>query len=318
MNKYGAILPIQALAGFLLLLFSGLFLQPEIKGEIWAMGLLLAVPFVWKPMIQYIFESEDSLQPYRFPRFLHFLYFPAGICLWVALAVPPGLIAVLWSLPWVGISLFSGIYATYLFFRNPVFTLFHLNMLIPLGFFSVGGVWVLSHCAGYQPMGFSPAIVLLTGLHFHYAGLIFPLLIGLLLLYFPSFLSKVASVLALSSIPLTALGITTTQLFHIQLFETISGAGVAVSGWLCAYLYIKNLFRADVPVVTRLFWGIAGFSLLFSMSLASLYALRTFFPMDMLTIPNMRALHGTVNALGVAGGGVLGWAYLVWDKKKRL
>ena len=165
-------------------------------------------------------------------------------------------------------------------------------------------------------MGFTPTIVLLTGLHFHYAGLLFPTLIGLMHLESPTLPSKLACVLAITAIPLTALGITTSHLYHIFAFETLSGVAVAISGVLCAYLYFSNALRRELSLPTKIGWSIVGLSLLVSMTLAAAYALRSVFFIEFLTIPNMRAFHGSINALGVAGGGLLGWIFYVRSRSK--
>jgi hypothetical protein len=54
---------------------------------------------------------------------------------------------------------------------------------------------------------------------------------------------------------------------------------------------------------------VAGVSLFFAMTLAAADAARGFSatPMPWLTLPWMRAVHGTINALGFGLCGVLGW-----------
>jgi hypothetical protein len=61
------------------------------------------------------------------------------------------------------------------------------------------------------------------------------------------------------------------------------------------------------PVRRGLFL-VAGASLFFGMTLAAAYAARSFAaPMPWLDVPWLRAVHGTVNAVGFGLGGVLAW-----------
>lgn len=55
-------------------------------------------------------------------------------------------------------------------------------------------------------------------------------------------------------------------------------------------------------------------ALIASMTFAFLYAIRHWFLIEWLHIPAMRALHGSLNALLVTGGGLLGWT--MWLQTK--
>src|SRR5213075_2564830 len=46
-------------------------------------------------------------------------------------------------------------------------------------FVSVGGGWLVMSRFGIQPLGFGDTIVLLTAVHFHYAGFAAPILAGM-------------------------------------------------------------------------------------------------------------------------------------------
>jgi hypothetical protein len=182
-------------------------------------------------------------------------------------------------------------------------------------FMVVGGLWTMSDRLGWQPLDFDPAIVLLTGVHFHYAGLIFPSLVGLVTEYWPSKTGKLACWLSVAAVPLTAVGITIAQLTHDFTFEAFAAAAVALSGWLTSFRYGKIAFQTnELTKTTRITWGILCIALFFTMTLALAYALRPFYPIELLNIPTMRAWHGTVNAFGVAGAGLVGWRYYTEDK----
>ena len=52
-------------------------------------------------------------------------------------------------------------------------------LLAGLVYLAVGGVWTVIARAGLRPLGFPDLIVLLTAVHFHYAGFALPVLAGL-------------------------------------------------------------------------------------------------------------------------------------------
>jgi hypothetical protein len=73
-------------------------------------------------------------------------------------------------------------------------------------------------------------------------------------------------------------------------------------------LHVRIAMDGKQPLATRALLGLTGVSLFIGMVLAGVYALRastTLFPW--LGIPQMRMLHGTVNAVGFGLGGVLAW-----------
>jgi hypothetical protein len=75
-----------------------------------------------------------------------------------------------------------------------------------------------------------------------------------------------------------------------------------------AVLQLRLAAQDRWPMKVRTLWTVAGFSLLFGMSLALLYSARSYaMPLPWLDLPWMRALHGTANALGFALCGAVGW-----------
>ena len=73
-------------------------------------------------------------------------------------------------------------------------------------------------------------------------------------------------------------------------------------------LHVRIATDSRQSIATRLLLAIAGGSLFVGMVLAGLYAMRAFVaPFPWLGIPQMRMLHGTINAVGFGLCGVLGW-----------
>ncbi|MDX2283924.1 MAG: YndJ family transporter [Bacteroidia bacterium] len=271
-----------------------------------AMALLLAalagVPLALGVMTRELPDGWPGLHRIRM------LILPAAALLALSVLLPPGLAAGLAALPWLGITLALARTGVWRLRRTSWRDLGPQTAHAGLVFLAVGGAWAAADRLGLQVLAFPQAIVQLTAIHFHYAGLFFPLLAGLALQAWPSRAAAGACILALAAIPLTALGITAAQVLGWQVLEGLAGAAVALSGWLCAGAYLHPVLRGRLRPVQRLCWGLMGMALLFSMSLAMLYALRVWYPLPLLSIPWMRAWHGAANVFGVAGLGLLGWA----------
>jgi hypothetical protein len=173
----------------------------------------------------------------------------------------------------------------------------------------VGGGWTLADRSGFRPLQFEPEIVALTAVHFHYAGLLLPLLAGLVQreLFFFRLASR-AAVGVVLGVPAVAVGITATQLGAGPSIEAAAGCGLALAGMVVGILHVRIAADRRQSLVTRALLAIAGVSLFIGMLLAGLYAMRAFVaPFPWLGIPQMRMLHGTVNALGFGLCGVLAW-----------
>jgi YndJ-like protein len=284
-----------AAAGVLCWFLLLLYVQPDARHDDWARMILLLAVLVWTPL---------ALRLLQYPERYAGWVGAAGLALTVVLFLPagpgPGLVSCGWLL--VAFWVFkTGVDQWIRQDAPPGASALSAGQV----FLAVGGIWTSFDRFGWQPLGFDPAIVLLTGVHFHYAGFIFPLLTGWLQAFYPGKTARWSAHLAIAAVPMTAIGITVAQLYQAFLPETLAAAVVAVSGWLCGYCYLRYSFVSkDISKTARLAGVIVGLSLFFSMTLALGYAIRPYFPLAWLQIPAMRAWHGTVNALGVAGAGL--------------
>jgi hypothetical protein len=178
-----------------------------------------------------------------------------------------------------------------------------------LMFSLVGGLWTLADRLGIRPLGFDPSIVALTAVHFHYAGVLLPLFTGLTARQMPEsrFVAR-AAVGVVLGVPAVAVGITFSQLGWGFGLETAAGLALALAGAIVAIMHVRLATEPEFTPTTRALLAVAGVALFFGMVFAALYAIRfQASPLPWLAIPQMRAIHGTLNALGFGLCGVLGW-----------
>jgi hypothetical protein len=76
-------------------------------------------------------------------------------------------------------------------------------------------------------------------------------------------------------------------------------------------LHVRFATDGRQPIATRVLLAVAGISLFIAMVLAAAYAVRSFTtPFPGLGIPQMRLIHGTINAVGFGLCGVIAWRSL--------
>ena len=268
----------------LLLLFAPLVVVPA--------GLELAQivsPAGW-PAVE---NTARTLQPF------------AAASVIAAFWVGPGRISGLLSVPWAamaGMVALSGV--TGLGSSKTVAALVSNVARIDLG---IAGGWLLLSRLGARPMGIQEPIVLLTAVHFHYAG-------------FGAALIAAAGVqfaqprsgleprpwqivgLAAALVPFAvALGFVLWPLVKVVAATLFAITVMALAGmlWQASARFLRRTARVFIRVACL--FVIAG------MGLAAGYAAGDYLGRSWLTVPAMASTHGWINGLGFVMPGLLGW-----------
>lgn len=175
----------------------------------------------------------------------------------------------------------------------------------------VGGIWALFDQLQFRPLGFSEIIVLLTGVHFHYAGFALPKLTGLWLREVEVGATfKLAGWGVILGVPLVAVGITTSQLKMPFWIEILSVTILATAAFTVSIGQLQWALTRRLPAACKVLFALGGLALAGGMILATLYGWRTVFPVAWATIPAMYAIHGTLNSLGFCLPGFIAWKIL--------
>lgn len=285
---------------------------PHLQHAEWALALLLLSALVLVPLALELANDEDERGGVAvWVALTRLAQLPAAFLLVWACVKPAGNWAAVLSLPWVAMC---GMVATLGWQRarrggwRRSFD--RLCGDVGLIFLGVGGAWVFADRAGARPLNFEPAVVALTAVHFHFAGLLLPLLAGRVARALPeSRMATRAAVGSLLGVPAVAVSVTATQLGWGTAFESAAGCGLALAGMAVAVLHVRLATEERMgSVVTRGLLLGAGVSLFLGMTLAAAYALRgSVGALAWLDLPTMRAVHGSLNALGFGLCGVLAW-----------
>lgn len=234
------------------------------------------------------------------PRSLAWL---CGALFGASVLVPP--LAVWGALPWLGVCLWRAVVVAAKVVRDRPRELAPWADLAAHLYLPVGGIWALFDQLGFQPLGFAAVIVLLTGVHFHYAGFALPWLTSRLLALRPSGpATRLCALGVLAGVPLVAIGITSSQLAMPAWVETAAVTILASSAFGISYGYLA--WSGVVEGGARLCFLVGGVALALGMVLALLYGWRYQIPIAWVTIPAMYSLHGTLNSWGFCLPCVLG------------
>ncbi len=175
-------------------------------------------------------------------------------------------------------------------------------------YLSVGGMWLLVSRWGTLPMHFSEPIVLLTAVHFHYAGFALPILagsVGSMLEAGPSARKHIFRWVAagiLAGPALIATGFVVSPLLKLAAVSILAMSCIALAGFQIVVL------RGLRSRMARALLVVSAGSVVAGMALAGVYALGDYGARYWLLIPQMARSHGPINGIGFALAGLLAWS----------
>jgi YndJ-like protein len=272
----------------------------------WAVLLLLLGALVIVPLgLRLVTDLQETAVVLW--RLATIVQFPAALLLVASFGRPPGTLAAVLALPWLATTALIALIGLLRAWNRGWRPVEELCFDAGLIYLVVGGGWTVLSRFGYRPLGFEDVIVLLTGIHFHYAGFALPIMTGLAGRLLRTGPSRLAAAGVIVGVPLVALGITARQLAWGSGIEVVSTWVMSIAGLLTSSLLLRLALRGEEPTAARILWAVAAVSLAFGMVLSLLYGSRSLYSIAALDIPWMRAFHGTANALGTGLVGLLGW-----------
>ncbi|HET9848496.1 MAG TPA: YndJ family transporter [Candidatus Dormibacteraeota bacterium] len=184
----------------------------------------------------------------------------------------------------------------------------HLVPAASAAYLSVGAGWLVVSRAGLRPLGFSPDIVELTGIHFHYAGFAATLMAALTMMTLRdrarlAQIARVAALLIVAGVPITAAGIATSSGLATVLGPVLLGTGVLSIAGLTGLAIAPHL---ESRLARALLW-VSAAGVVLPMLLGVDYAISRVFPIPALDLRAMALIHGDLNALAFGLAGILGW-----------
>jgi hypothetical protein len=176
------------------------------------------------------------------------------------------------------------------------------------GYLLVAGAWLVASRAGLQLLAFREPIVLLTAVHFHFAGFASAVLAGLTYERFRESRSKALLRVALLAV-VCGPGILGLAFLLGPKVKLVAALLIAVgqlglaSGMVHLGISAKNSRGRWLLVV-------AGASVAAGMILAAVWAIGEYPLQAFVNIRQMAQFHGILNAVGFAACGLMGWTIM--------
>lgn len=234
---------------------------------------------------------------------------PAAACLAVAYARGQGTMAALLALPWLAFATTVAAAGIVRFRAHAERRIADIVTDGGLVFLLVGAAGVVADRLGHRPLGLAPILVLLTAVHFHFAGFVLPVAAGLAIRHVGGASATLAGWGVIAGVPAVAIGITASHLGLGTATEAVAAWTMAGAGALVAYLHFRLSLQPRWPAAAAGLWAFAGLSLVASMGFAALYGARFLLPeVRWLDIGWMQALHGALNAFGFGAAVLAAWA----------
>jgi hypothetical protein len=298
----------------------------------WGVALLLLAPLVLVPAGLALVDRSPSLAlrvsvrarggpaAASLLRLADYLQLPSALLLVVAYALRPGPAATFFALPWCLVTMVLAIAGILRLVQGRARPVEEACIDCGLVFLVIGGLGMVWDRYGARPLGFEPVIILLTAIHFHYAGFVLPLVTGLAARRLPGPAAQATCAAVVVGIPLVAMGINATQLGFGPALECFAATWLSLAAIGTAGLHLRLAATASSPlagagwgggvaqvILQRGLWAICGAALAFSMVLAAMYGWRFYLPLSWLDIPWMRAVHGTANAFLFSAAAIVAW-----------
>ncbi len=246
------------------------------------------------------------------------LLLPAAFCVIVSRWLAPGIPAAALASPWLLVTALVALLGLQRIIRRGFAPLEELTVDVGLLYLPVGGGWLLLSSAGIEPMGFDATIVLLTAVHFHFAGFSAALVAGLAgralkgdasasgkVRSFALGAYRLAAAIVILGPPLVAVGIMASPVV-----EVISGIALSIGMLTLAFVLVLIALAVDL-LLPKLLLCIAALSLTATMALSMTYAAGEYRGEELVSIATMAATHGVVNVLGFTFCGGLGLILLL-------
>lgn len=303
------------------LIWGGACLLPlDGDGVLWWAGrfVLLAV-LVWLPLALRLIEPP-ILTPVA--AWLQTLLPWCALLLLASFMARAGAVAALLATPWALWTALLGLRGLLRLREHPLRSTDEVCLTFGMLALPVGGLWLLAARADLPVLGFVAPFTLLTGMHFHYAGLLLPTVVGLAgRLLGPCRAASTAAIpdrgrgggdawrLYRVLAPAVCLGV-----WVVAVGITLGGLAEAVAGTLFATLLacLGAVLLLSVPArltdrLARILLALALLATWPAMALAALYALSRIGRASV-GLETMALLHGPLLAIVFVGGGLLAMA----------
>lgn len=242
------------------------------------------------------------------------LQLPAALATVISFYSTSQFVSAGFAIPWIMFATALAAARIWRVLRTRARSFDELCALLAFLYLAIGAAWFLASRLGWHPMDFREPIVLLTAVHFHYAGFAAAVLVRAIghtsmpravrMLLFP-----LAAAGALGGPAFLAAGFVIGP--RIKLFAAILVVIGEIALGACFVASIHNI----AGVAPRTLLAVSAASVAVAMCFAALWAIGEFPRQPFLDIARMAAWHGSLNAFGFTFCGLAGCS--LWNRNAR-
>lgn len=268
--------------------------------------LFLLAPWVVVPLVLSLVPAARDNRLSRINgRVIRYLLFPGAVLTTTSFFLRDGRTAGALTVLWLFAGISLALEGLMRLIRTRLQSLQEFCFAIGEGYALVGALWLLASRMGLQPVGFREPIVLLTAVHFHYAGLMAAVLAGL------AASSRRAPLLLRIALSCAVLGPAVLGLAFLVgpklklaavMLMVIGENGVAFG------TFRIGLASASGTGGRMLILGSA--CVVLGMALAGIWAIGEYPLHAFVNLDQMARYHGVLNSLGFGLCSLMGWTLL--------
>src|SRR5215470_13209134 len=268
--------------------------------------LFLLAPSVVVPLSLSLVPRTSSSGLFRITvTLVRYLIFPGAILTAASFLLPAGRVAGALVSLWLIVCMALALDGLDRFIRTRLGSFQEFCFAVGEGYALVGAMWLLASRLGMQPMGFYEPIVLLTAIHFHYAGLMAAILAGLAA-------SSVRAPLLLRTALLCA--VVGPGLLGLAFLAgpklKLAAVGLMVIGECAIAFATLRVGLAEAGKFGGRLLLVGCVCVILGMTLAGVWAVGEYALHSFVNLEQMARYHGVLNSVGFGLCSLAGWTLL--------
>lgn len=268
--------------------------------------LFLLAPWIVIPLATSLIPSlNEPGSPAEQRPALRWIIFAAAGLATISFFLSTGIFAASVASAWLLVCAFFALRGLRRFWRYRAHSYSQFCFAAGEAYLIVGGAWLVASRLGLQPVGFQEPIVLLTAVHFHFAGFLSAVLAGLTYerLRETRWSKPLRAALAGVVVGPGLLGLAFLVGPKVKLAAVI----LIVVGQVGLATGMVRVALGNVNPIGRAFLFFSSGCIVAGMVLAASWALGEYPLQSFVELGRMERVHGTLNAIGFGICGLIGW-----------
>jgi hypothetical protein len=268
--------------------------------------LFLLAPWIVVPLASSLIPPPDKLEsPAGQRRTLKWIISTAAVLATISFFLPTGILAASFAGAWFLVCSAFALRGLRRLWRSRAHSFSQFCFAIGEAYLLVGGTWLVASRLGLQPVGFQEPIVLLTAVHFHFAGFLSAVLAGLTYerLRETRWSKPLASALTGVVVGPGLLGLAFLVGPKVKLAAVI----LIVVGQFGLATGMASVALCNVNAVARAMLLLSSSCVVAGMVLAATWAIGEYPLQPFVDLGRMERVHGALNAVGFGICGLIGW-----------